>query len=333
MLHQTHLTRDRQADGLRVSVREGLSADARGGAGDQRGQVCEVAVVCHPSPSRLPTDRAPANRPAGVRGQRGGGSHKRVRDCTITAVRALDVRFPTSRTLAGSDAMNAAPDYSAAYVILETDSDLRGYGMTFTIGRGTEVVMAAVAALSPLVEGRRLADLAGDQRASGARWPANPSCAGSAPRRAHPPRHGRRGQRRVGPVGPGRGQAGVEARDRHDSARARRLRGLPHHDRCAHARPGRGPPRRARARQGRAGGADPRRRSSPPTRRRRVGSGTATRRSARACRAAVEEGWTHVKMKVGGRAGRRRAPRGDDPRRDRPRTTPDDGRQSGVGRG
>jgi L-fuconate dehydratase len=88
-----------------------------------------------------------------------------VRDCTITAVRALDVRFPTSRTLAGSDAMNAAPDYSAAYVILETDSDLRGYGMTFTIGRGTEVVMAAVAALSPLVEGRRLADLAGDQRA------------------------------------------------------------------------------------------------------------------------------------------------------------------------
>jgi L-fuconate dehydratase len=71
------------------------------------------------------------------------------------------VRFPISRTLAGSDAMNQAPDYAAAYVILETDREgLTGHGMTFTIGRGTEIVAAAVRALAPLVVGRRLRDIA-----------------------------------------------------------------------------------------------------------------------------------------------------------------------------
>ena len=87
-----------------------------------------------------------------------------MRDCEITAVEVRDVRFPTSRNLAGSDAMNEAPDYSAAYVILETDTDLRGYGMTFTIGRGTEIVVAAIHALAPIVKGRRLGDIAADQR-------------------------------------------------------------------------------------------------------------------------------------------------------------------------
>jgi L-fuconate dehydratase len=87
-----------------------------------------------------------------------------VMDCVITAVEVVDVRFPTSRTLAGSDAMNQAPDYSAAYVILKTDCDLRGHGMTFTIGRGTEVVVAAIRALEYLVTGRRLSDIAGDPR-------------------------------------------------------------------------------------------------------------------------------------------------------------------------
>lgn len=88
-----------------------------------------------------------------------------MRDCRITDVAVFDVRFPTSRTLAGSDAMNEAPDYSAAYVILKTDSDLRGYGMTFTIGRGTEIVVAAIHALIPLVRDRRLSDIAADPRA------------------------------------------------------------------------------------------------------------------------------------------------------------------------
>ena len=76
---------------------------------------------------------------------------------TITAVDVVDIRFPTSRSLDGSDAMNPDPDYSAAYVILRTDAGdgLEGHGLTFTTGRGTEVVVAAVDALRPLVLGRR----------------------------------------------------------------------------------------------------------------------------------------------------------------------------------
>jgi L-fuconate dehydratase len=82
----------------------------------------------------------------------------------ITDLSVRDVRFPTSRTLAGSDAMHEAPDYSAAYVILRTDRDdgLEGHGMTFTIGRGTEVCVAAVRALAPLLLGCRLEDLTAD---------------------------------------------------------------------------------------------------------------------------------------------------------------------------
>src|SRR5215471_15193425 len=80
-------------------------------------------------------------------------------DGTITSLRVLDVRFPTSRELDGSDAMHADPDYSAAYVIIGTDrgDGVEGHGLTFTIGRGTEVVVAAVGALRPLVVGRPLA--------------------------------------------------------------------------------------------------------------------------------------------------------------------------------
>lgn len=63
-----------------------------------------------------------------------------------------DIRFPTSRDLSGSDAMNPDPDYSAAYVILKTNRpNLEGHGLTFTIGRGTEVCVAAIKALKPLI--------------------------------------------------------------------------------------------------------------------------------------------------------------------------------------
>ncbi|TMG58965.1 MAG: fuconate dehydratase, partial [Chloroflexi bacterium] len=77
---------------------------------------------------------------------------------TITSLEALDVRFPTSRTLAGSDAMNTAPDYSATYVILRTDRGdrLSGHGLTFTTGRGNEVVLAAANALRPLIVGKTI---------------------------------------------------------------------------------------------------------------------------------------------------------------------------------
>ena len=80
---------------------------------------------------------------------------------TITALDVLDIRFPTSRTLDGSDAMNPDPDYSAAYVILRTDDPdwPTGHGLTFTIGRGTEVVVAGVRALEPLVVGRSTDEL------------------------------------------------------------------------------------------------------------------------------------------------------------------------------
>jgi L-fuconate dehydratase len=90
---------------------------------------------------------------------------------TITELEVLDVRFPTSRNLDGSDAMNLDPDYSAAYVIVRTSDTAgggpEGHGLTFTTGRGTEVVVAAVAALRPLVVGRSTDELFADM---GAFW-------------------------------------------------------------------------------------------------------------------------------------------------------------------
>ena len=86
----------------------------------------------------------------------------------ITSVDIRDVRFPTSRELAGSDAMNPDPDYSAAYVILETDAGLCGHGLSFTLGRGTEIVVEAARALRRLVLGRQLEEFASDM---GAFWP------------------------------------------------------------------------------------------------------------------------------------------------------------------
>src|SRR5262245_17530315 len=64
-----------------------------------------------------------------------------------------DIRFPTSNSLDGSDAMNLSPNYSAAYVVLKTDGDDEGHGLTFTIGRGNELCVAAIEALKPLVVG------------------------------------------------------------------------------------------------------------------------------------------------------------------------------------
>ncbi|HKV57530.1 MAG TPA: fuconate dehydratase, partial [Ktedonobacteraceae bacterium] len=85
----------------------------------------------------------------------------------IVGVQAYDIRFPTSRTLAGSDAMNNDPDYSAAYVVLQTDhpAGLEGHGLTFTIGRGNEVCVAAIRALAPLIAGHSLESFTSDMRA------------------------------------------------------------------------------------------------------------------------------------------------------------------------
>jgi L-fuconate dehydratase len=88
----------------------------------------------------------------------------RIRDLEV-----LDLRFPTSRTFAGSDAMHPDPDYSAAYVILRTDDpDVpEGHGLTFTIGRGNEVCAAAIEAFRPLVVGETLEGITADM---GAFW-------------------------------------------------------------------------------------------------------------------------------------------------------------------
>lgn len=85
---------------------------------------------------------------------------------TITEVEALDIRFPTSRGRHGSDAMHPDPDYSAAYVILRTDhpNGIEGHGLTFTIGRGNELCVAAVRALAPLVTGLSLETIRQDMR-------------------------------------------------------------------------------------------------------------------------------------------------------------------------
>ena len=86
----------------------------------------------------------------------------------ITGLRTYDVRFPTSRNLDGSDAMNPDPDYSAAYCVLSTNHDgLEGHGLTFTIGRGNELCVAAMESLRHLVVGESLESIADNM---GAFW-------------------------------------------------------------------------------------------------------------------------------------------------------------------
>lgn len=87
----------------------------------------------------------------------------------ITDLVTSDIRFPTSRSLAGSDAMNPDPDYSAAYVVLNTNSPrgLEGHSLTFTIGRGNDLCVAAIEALKPLIVGKTLQSITTDM---GAFW-------------------------------------------------------------------------------------------------------------------------------------------------------------------
>lgn len=79
----------------------------------------------------------------------------------VTGFKTVDVRFPTSRGLDGSDAMNQDPDYSAAYLVLETDEPgLSGHGLVFTIGRGNDLQCAAIDLLAGYAVGRDVDDLA-----------------------------------------------------------------------------------------------------------------------------------------------------------------------------
>jgi L-fuconate dehydratase len=87
---------------------------------------------------------------------------------TIIAVDTRDVRFPTSLSLDGSDAMNPDPDYSAAYVTLRTDAEdgLEGHAFVFTIGRGNDVQVAALDALSDHLLGLNVEELLADMGAA-----------------------------------------------------------------------------------------------------------------------------------------------------------------------
>jgi L-fuconate dehydratase len=109
------------------------------------------AQVTHVQPEE------PATAPA-VPDAVGGGSGAR-----IVALDCYDVRFPTSLEHDGSDAMNPDPDYSAAYAILRTDADgLEGHALCFTIGRGNDIMVAAISAIRQHVVGKSVADIAGD---------------------------------------------------------------------------------------------------------------------------------------------------------------------------
>jgi L-fuconate dehydratase len=88
----------------------------------------------------------------------------KLNEILITAVSVIDLRFPTSRDHIGSDAVNTDPDYSAAYCILETNSPLEGHGLTFTLGRGTDLVVQAVRYLSRYVVNRTLSSITEDLR-------------------------------------------------------------------------------------------------------------------------------------------------------------------------
>ena len=82
----------------------------------------------------------------------------------ILGFETLDVRFPTSRMLDGSDAMNPDPDYSAAALILRTDAPdgLAGHAHVFTIGRGNEIQLSAIRAFEPFLAGLDLDEVLSD---------------------------------------------------------------------------------------------------------------------------------------------------------------------------
>ena len=80
----------------------------------------------------------------------------------IIRLDTTDLRFPTSESLDGSDARNKAPDYSAAYIEMETESGLTGNGLIFTIGRGNDICCHAVESMRHLVVGRDFDDIRAD---------------------------------------------------------------------------------------------------------------------------------------------------------------------------
>ena len=215
----------------------------------------------------------------------------------IVAVDVLDVRFPTSRSLDGSDAMNPDPDYSAAYVIVRTDADdgLEGHGFTFTIGRahrGRGRRCAPTARRGPL-DGRAVRRHGRVLAPAGRRQPAALDRPGEG---RDAPRDGRGRERRLGPVREDRRQAALEAGRRHD---ARKIVALVDFRYISDAR-------RRNARSNDCGA-----RPQPRATRGRASAGGLPAYTTsvgwlgydddkirRLCREALAEGWTRFKLKV-----------------------------------
>lgn len=80
----------------------------------------------------------------------------------ISAISTHDIRFPTSLELDGSDAVNVDPDYSAAYVVVRTDAGDEGHGFVFTCGRGNEIMVRAIESYAGLLVGRDVNELVSD---------------------------------------------------------------------------------------------------------------------------------------------------------------------------
>ena len=142
-------------------------------------------------------------------------------DITITAIDVKDIRFPTSLSLDGSDAMNPDPDYSAAYVILKTDTDFEGHGLTFTIGRGNEICTQAIQSMAYLVVGKKLSEFTSDMGAFWKMIRRQPVTMARSRKRCDPSCDSCHSQRRLGSVRKDRGQTALETDCRYVSRRAR----------------------------------------------------------------------------------------------------------------
>ena len=243
------------------------------------------------------------------------------------------MRFPTSRHLDGSDAMNPFPDYSAAYVVLRTSAGREGYGLAFTVGRGNDVQVAGhpgAGAAGGRATGRRPR-----QRPRRAVAPADrrqPAALARAGEGRHP--HGRlgRAQRVLGPGRPRGRQAPVEAAGRPDA----RSRSCPWSTSgtCATRSP-RTTRSACSARPPPAGPSARRRCSSAATRRtrrRRGGSATTTRSWPVCPTLAVADGFELIKLKVGANLADDVRRLRDRPGRGRPRHADRRGRQPDLGR-
>src|SRR5437868_11464520 len=177
LLRQPVARAPRARDDVLPDLVDGLLGDARGpaypAAGSRAGgAVQRVTIVAEAVAAAKRSDvqgLKPSRRRSGEAGRLtniGALAYNSTAKVGTHILRASahDIRFPTSRNLDGSDAMNRDPDYSAAYVVLETDhpAGIEGHGLTFTIGRGNELCVEAIELLAPHVVGRTLEDIAGD---------------------------------------------------------------------------------------------------------------------------------------------------------------------------